>query len=149
MDEYQAELSQEQDIHGNTRSTYIIPYEDICEQVKALTDGEDDSYRKQTFTTPDYGDITHNHILDICKNRFSGHRTKSGVGDNRKRAIEFVREEVEKEGSMFNAETDIEIIESAGEGGVESQEEDTEEESKVWADWKQQTTDKRQADNKQ
>jgi hypothetical protein len=127
-----------QDIHGNARTVYIIPYEDICNMVKTLTDGEDDSYRKQTFITPDYGDITHNHILEICKNRFSGNRTKSGVGDNRKRAIEFVKEEVEKEGSMFDAQTDIKIIEDAEGQETESQGEDTEDELKVWADWKRQ-----------
>jgi hypothetical protein len=119
------------DGNGKSRTKYLIPYEDICSKVKELTYGEDDPYHRQTFVSSDFGSITHNQILDMCKNRFSGYKTKSGTGNDRKRVIEFIKEDVEKEGrQVFDAPTDIEIIEN-----VEPQEEDKEDESGVWADW--------------
>ena len=128
------------DMNGNPRTMYIISYEDICNKVKELTDGEDDSYHKQTFVTPDYESVTHNQILDICKNRFSGYKTKAGTGSSRKRVVEFIKEDVEKEGMIFDAPTDIKIIENEGsESQSQSQEEDKEDELEVWADWKRQT----------
>ena len=128
------------DMNGNPRTMYIISYEDICNKVKELTDGENNSYHKQTFVTPDYESVTHNQILDICKNRFSGYKTKAGTGSSRKRVVEFIKEDVEKEGMIFDAPTDIKIIENEGsESQSQSQEEDKEDELEVWADWKRQT----------
>jgi hypothetical protein len=117
------------DINGNPKTTYLIPYEEIIAKVKELTDGEDDSYHAQTFVSSDYDKITHNQILDICKNRFSGYKTKSGG----KRVVEFNKEEVEKEGKVFDVVTDIEIIESR----PEEEDNKEEEESELWADWQQ------------
>ena len=125
------------DRNGNPRTKYILTYEEICNKVKELTDGEDDPYHKQTFVSSDFGMVTHNQILDMCKNKFSGYKTKSGTGDDRKRVVEFIKEDVEREGNVFDALTDIEIIEQKGRG--EPHEEDREDESEVWTDWKQRT----------
>jgi hypothetical protein len=129
------EIEDTLDTDGNPRTKYVIPYEDICNKVKELTDGEDDPYHKQTFVSSDFGSITHNQILDICKNRFSGYKTKSGTGHDRKRVVEFIKEDVEREGKVFDAPTDIEIIEEK----AEPQEVDREDESEIWIDWKQRT----------
>jgi hypothetical protein len=134
-------LGIEGDDNQNQRTQYVISYETICNKVKELTEGEEDSYHKQTFITSDYGSVTHNQILDICRNRFSGVRDSVNVGNSSKRVIRFVREDIEKEGGVFDATTDIEILET--EGRTQTQEDDDEDELKVWADWKnQKETDK-------
>jgi hypothetical protein len=126
MDETEATL----DTDSDSRIRYIIPYENIIEEVKKLTDGEDES--KQTFLSSDYGPITHNQILEICEKRFSGdrHRLKG------KRVIGFTKEEVLKEGKTFETVSDIKIMEPE----IETEEDDREEELKVWTDWRQNWT---------
>jgi hypothetical protein len=115
------------DAAGEPRTKYLISYDDITEKVRVLTDG--DIVSKQAFATTDYDIVTHNQILEICKNRFSGYKTKHSG----QRVVEFIKEEVEKEGKVFDVVTEIKILET--EPKEEDRDKDKEEEPEVWADW--------------
>ena len=66
-----------------------------------------------TLIKLDYGQITHNEILAICKDRFSENRdpVTVGTGNNKKKALIFFKEDVDKAGKCFDVISDIEIVE--------------------------------------
>jgi hypothetical protein len=88
-----------------------------------LIEGEPDPYHHQTIDSLDYGQITHNEILSICKDRFSENRdpVTIGTGNNKKKALVFFKEDVDKAGKSFDVMTEIEIVENKPEESSEEQ----------------------------
>ena len=64
VDNDKASSSKVKDINGEDRTKNTISYKDICDKVKDLVDGENDPLHEQTFYSPDYGNVTHNEILE-------------------------------------------------------------------------------------
>lgn len=125
------------DVNNETRTRYTITYEEICNNVRELVDGTPDSFHDQSFNSADYGQTTHNEILDICRNKFLGRSTTIGTGKDRKRAIIFDKEDVGKVGKGFDVVSKIEIME--GEGQEVNEEDNKEEIQTFWEDWKEQS----------
>jgi hypothetical protein len=48
------------DVNNETRTKHTLTYDDICEKVRELIEGEPDPYHAQTINSLDYGQITHN-----------------------------------------------------------------------------------------
>jgi hypothetical protein len=88
------------DVSNEMRTKYTLTYDEICEKVRELIDGEPDPYHSQTINSLDYQQITHNEILSICKDRFAESRdpVTIGTGNNRKKALVFFKEDVDKSG---------------------------------------------------
>jgi hypothetical protein len=121
------------DFNNETRTKYTLTYDDICNKVRELIEGEPDPYHAQTINSLDYGQITHNEILTICKDRFSESRdpVTIGTGDSRKKALVFFKEDVDKSGKSFDVVTEIEIVDRIPE------EQSAEQDSTLWEEWKQ------------
>jgi len=120
------------DVNNETKTKYTLTYEDICEKVRELIEGEPDPYHAQTINSLDYGQITHNEILAICKDRFSESRdpVTVGTGNNKKKALAFFKEDVDKAGKSFDVVTEIEIVEK------QPEESDVEQDLALWEEWK-------------
>jgi hypothetical protein len=121
------------DVNNETRTKYTLTYEDICEKVRELIEGEPDPYHPQTINSLDYGQTTHNEILAICKDRFSENRdpVTIGTGNNKKKALVFFKEDVDKAGKSFDVITEIEIVERKPDESSEEQDQG------MWEEWKQ------------
>ena len=121
------------DVNNETRTKYTLTYEGICEKVRELIEGEPDTYHPQTINSLDYGQITHNEILAICKDRFSENRDPViiGTGKDKKKALIFFKEDVDKAGKSFDVITDIEIVDN------QPEESDIEDDQVLWEEWKQ------------
>jgi hypothetical protein len=121
------------DVNNEMRTKYTLTYDDICEKVRELIDGEPDLYHPQTINSLEYDQVTHNEILKICRDRFSENRdpVTIGIGNNRKKALVFFKEDVEKSGKSFDVITEIEIVDK------QPEEPATGEDQVLWEEWKQ------------
>lgn len=98
-------------ITGKTREIMQVAYDIIYYEVKKLTDATDPfNPDEQAFYSADYGKITHRQILNICKNPFRG---EPGRIDNTKvkvKALTFDKEIINRVGKIFEAITEIKIL---------------------------------------
>jgi hypothetical protein len=114
------------------RIVYKIPYDDVYEKVKELTDGvPSTTMNDQAFYTVEYGMITHRRILKICRDRFIGDRCTIGRGDDKKRGFIFDKDTVIKVGKTFDVIANIEILKQDQSGDVYDNDTDKE----IWKDW--------------
>lgn len=95
-------------------------------------------FHSQTINSLEYGQITHNEILGICRDRFSETRSPViiGTGNNKKKALIFYKEDVVKAGKSFDVIAEIQIIKEV----MQEQESEAQQEQSLWKDWKKQST---------
>lgn len=105
---------------GKIRNLIEIAYELIYDKVKELTDSKDSTTpNEQAFYSPDYGKITHRQILKICKSPFRGESGRIDISGSSRRiqtkSLTFDKEIIKKVGKMFEAITNIEILDDTEE----------------------------------
>ena len=118
------------DVNGDNRTKYTLTYEEISNKVRETLEGESTG-GEQSFYCTDYDVVTHNKILKICRNRFLAEPKTKGRDKDKKRALIFDKEVVEKVGKTFDVITKIEIKEHIQE--VEAEDND----EQVWSNWYQ------------
>ena len=105
------------DVSGKNIATYTISNEDICDKVRKMVDGVPSiNPNEYAFYSTDYGKITHKRILKICRDRFSAELDSIGTGNEKIRALTFVKDIVEKIGKTFEIISDIKIIQRCKDG---------------------------------
>lgn len=98
-------------ITGRTREIMQIAYDIIYDEVKKLTDATDPfNPDEQAFYSADYGKITHRQILNICKNPFRGEPDRIDNTKVKVKALTFDKEIINKVGKIFEAITEIKIL---------------------------------------
>jgi hypothetical protein len=76
------------DVYGVEKTTYVIPYNDICSRVMNEVEGSLVSPR--TFESPDYDRVTHS-LLEKCRRVFDGSDSSIGTGKNKKKALRLIK----------------------------------------------------------
>jgi hypothetical protein len=124
------------DVNNDMRTKYTLTYDDICMKVTELISGDPDLYHPQTINSLEYDQVTHNELLKICRDRFSENRdpVTIGTGNNRKKALVFFKEDVEKSGKSFDVITEIEIMDKQPEESA------AEQDQILWKEWKAAST---------
>jgi hypothetical protein len=96
------------DIHGNSKISYTITYDEICRRVMEEVEGNLISQR--TFESADLGTTTHDSILSVCRDVFGGKNVRIGRDKENRKALVFDKQEVVNAGSNFDVVSDIKIF---------------------------------------
>lgn len=86
---------------------FTIDNQSIVEEVK--TAGEDIA-GKQAFYCQDLGKVTHRKITDTLVDKFKAERTSKGRDNEKKRALRFTKEDLDRKGIEYDVPDEIEIL---------------------------------------
>ena len=108
---YTKKRTTEKNVYGEKGASYIISYDEICSKVMQEMEGNLISQR--TFESAEYGKITHDSILSICRRLYNAEydRISIGKGNNQKaRALSFDKDAVIEAGKNFEVVSEIKIL---------------------------------------
>jgi hypothetical protein len=89
---------------------FTIDNQSIVEEVKSITDGEDIPGLQQAFYCQDLGKVTHRKITDTLVDKFKAERTSKGRDNEKKRALRFTKEDLDRKGIEYDVPDKIEIL---------------------------------------
>ena len=87
----------------------IIDNASIIEEVKRITEGED-IQGQQAFYCQDLDRITHRKIIGTLRDKFKASRTSKGRDKDKKRALRFTDEDLDRKGIEYDVPDKIEIL---------------------------------------
>jgi hypothetical protein len=105
------------DLQGNSKTSYIISYDEICKKFMEEVEGTPVSAR--TFESADFDRVTHDSLLSKCRSVFDGKNAEIGRDREKKKAIEFDKSCVEEAGRNFEIVSEIKILEGKEEVIIE------------------------------
>jgi hypothetical protein len=88
----------------------IIDNTSIIDEVKRITDGENIP-GQQAFYCQDLGRVTYRRITDTLVDKFKASRTSKGRDNDKKRALRFTNEDLDRKGIEYDVPDEIKILE--------------------------------------
>ena len=96
------------DYEGTVKTFHTISYEEICNRFMEEVDGKPVSNR--TFECADFGKISHDKLIDCCKEHFGALNASIGRDKIKKKALAFDRTLVKEAGERFDIVSEIKIL---------------------------------------
>jgi hypothetical protein len=90
---------------------YTIDNQSIIAEVKGITGGEDLPGKKALYCQ-DLGEITYTKIIGTLVDKFKAERTSKGRDKDKKRALRFTKEDLERKGMEYDVPDTIEILQT-------------------------------------